>query len=75
MLAKIRLNLKNRAVSTIEYSFLIILIATVLIVMLVYFTRAFQGKWKQSADSLGYGLQYEPGVTKINTAAPGPLIR
>ncbi len=43
--------------------------------MLVYFTRAFQGKWKQSADSLGYGLQYEPGVTKINTAAPGPLIR
>jgi len=50
---------------------LIVLIILVLLAMSGYFTRAFNGRWKQSADSFGYGLQYEPGQTVVSGSVTG----
>ena len=66
-------NLRNRGASMIEYAVLIVVVVVFLLGMRVYLTRAVQGKWKQSADSLGYGLQYQPGEggTKIHGSLGG----
>lgn len=41
----------------IEYAFLIAIVAVVLIAMSPYFMRAICGKWRQAADTFGYGRQ------------------
>ncbi len=63
--------MKNKAYAFVEYAFLISLVITGIMAMSVYFRRAISGKWKDSADSFGYGLQYEPGVTVQNCSENG----
>ncbi len=52
--------------TTLEYSMLITAIFVALLVMQVMLRRAICGKWRASADSIGFGRQYESGATTIN---------
>ncbi len=52
---------RNRAQTTLEYAILIGVIVAGLIAMQVYLKRGFQGKLKESADSMGQ--QFSPGYT------------
>ncbi|HNW39960.1 MAG TPA: hypothetical protein PL125_07215 [Candidatus Omnitrophota bacterium] len=49
-----------RAQSTIEYVAVILVIIGVFIVAGIYYQRSLQGKYRQTADSLGGGEQYTP---------------
>jgi len=51
----------RRAQTTLEYAILIGVIVAGLIAMQVYLKRGFQGKVKESADSMG--TQFSPGYT------------
>ena len=55
---------KNRAQTTLEYAILIGVIVGGLIAMQVYLKRGFQGKLRESADSMGD--QFSPGYTTYN---------
>lgn len=57
---KMRLR-RQLAQSLLEYSVLLALIMSALLVMQVYIKRAYQGRLKQEADSVGQ--QYAPGHT------------
>ena len=54
----------RRGFSTIEYSVMIAIVVASLIGMSVYTKRAIMGKWREAADTFGFGRQYEPKVTK-----------
>src|SRR3989338_7669597 len=54
----------KRAQSTLEYAILIGVIVAGLIAMQVYLKRGFQGKLRESADSMGE--QFSPGQTTYN---------
>ncbi|MCG8430879.1 MAG: hypothetical protein MJA29_06890 [Candidatus Omnitrophica bacterium] len=54
--------MKNkRAQTTIEIALLIMLVVAALLAMRVYIKRAFQGAYRQTADSVGE--QYDPRAT------------
>ncbi len=55
---------KNKAQSTLEYAILIGVIVAGLIAMQVYLKRGWQGKLKESADSMG--SQFSPGYSTSN---------
>jgi len=55
--------LENKAQTTLEYAILIGVIVAGLIAMQVYVRRGYQGKLRESADSMGQ--QFSPGETKI----------
>jgi len=55
---------KNKAQSTLEYAILIGVIVGGLIAMQIYLKRGWQGKLKESADSMG--TQFSPGQTTSN---------
>jgi Flp pilus assembly pilin Flp len=50
----------SRAGLAIDYVLLWVIVIAALISMSVIIKRALCGKWRQSADSFGYGRQYEP---------------
>jgi uncharacterized protein (UPF0333 family) len=52
---------KNKAQTTLEYAVLIGVIVAGLIAMQVYLKRGYQGKLRESADSMGE--QFSPGQT------------
>ena len=49
---------------TLERAVLIAVVAAALIAMSVYIRRAISGRFRDAADSFGFGRQYEPGVTR-----------
>ena len=53
----------RRGQSAIEYTVLVAIVVAALLGMAVYTKRALDGKWREVGDTLGYGRQYEPGVT------------
>ncbi|OGX45734.1 MAG: hypothetical protein A3G38_02005 [Omnitrophica WOR_2 bacterium RIFCSPLOWO2_12_FULL_51_8] len=55
---------KHKAQSTLEYAILIGVIVAGLIATQVYLKRGWQGKLKESADSMG--SQFSPGYTLTN---------
>lgn len=55
---------RNRAVSTVEYAMLIIIILGGLFLMRKQIARAVMGRWKAVGDSFGQGQQYAPGITQ-----------
>lgn len=57
----IRVRLNKRAQSTLEYAVLIGVLVAALIAMQSYIKRGYQGKLKESADSMGQ--QFSPGHT------------
>ena len=48
-----------KAVSMIEYSFIIAVVIAALLAMQIYFKRAIAGRWRQTADTFGFGRQYQ----------------
>ena len=54
---------RESAFSTIEYALLIAVAVAALITMSVYIKRAVSGRFKDTADSFGFGRQYEPDHT------------
>jgi hypothetical protein len=52
---------KNKAQTTLEYAILIGVIVAGLIAMQTYIKRGYQGKLRESADSMGQ--QFSPGYT------------
>ncbi len=47
----------NQAVSIIEYSVVVALVVAALVSMQIYLKRAICGRWRQAADTFGYGRQ------------------
>jgi Flp pilus assembly pilin Flp len=50
--------MKERGFSTIEYAILIAVTVAALLAMQTYIGRAINGRWRQAADSIGFGMQY-----------------
>jgi len=48
----------------IEYAVLIVVIIAALLGMQIYLKRAISGRWREAADSLGHGRQYQYNKTK-----------
>lgn len=55
----------NQAQSTLEYILLVAAVVAALIAMYGVINYSAMGKFKQSADSIGQGEQYQSGVTQI----------
>jgi len=55
----------RRAQSTLEYVLLVAAVVAALIAMFGIISYGSMGKFKQSADSISDGEQYEPGVTQV----------
>lgn len=52
---------KNKAQAALEYAILLLIVAVALVTIRVYAVRAFQERYRQSADVFGQGEQYETG--------------
>lgn len=50
----------TKAISTIEYSLILAVVIFAIVGMQVYFKRAICGRWRQAADTFGFGRQYDP---------------
>jgi len=55
----------RRAQTTLEYAYLIGIVAAAIIVMLVYISRGFQGNLRTLSEQIGAGA-YAPGSTTVN---------
>jgi len=47
-----------KAISVIEYSLIVAVVTAALLGMQIYMKRAISGRWRQAADTFGYGRQY-----------------
>ena len=54
-----------RAASIIEYSLLLAVMVAAILGMQIYLKRAICGRWRQAADTFGYGRQYDAPKVKI----------
>lgn len=50
---------KRKGFSALEYAVLVMIIVSGLIAMSAYLRRSLCGKWRQAADSFGFGRQYD----------------
>ena len=57
------LSQSKRAFSTLEYAVLTVVVIAALITMSIYIKRAVSGRFKDTADSFGFGRQYDPDHT------------
>ncbi len=53
----------KRGFMTLEYVLWVSIVIAALIGVSVYLKRAICGKWRSSADTFGYGRQYDPKIT------------
>lgn len=60
----------NQGQTIFEYVALICIFAAALMASTVYITRAFQGRFRESADVFGQREQYQAGVTKETETDP-----
>lgn len=56
---------RRKGSSILEYAIIISLVVAALVAMSVYIRRAVCGKWRQAADSIGFGRQFDPDKTVI----------
>lgn len=54
-----RLRSKRGGLTVLEYSVLIVALVTGLFLTHAYVRRAVERKWRESADQIGMGLQYQ----------------
>lgn len=52
--------MRRKGLSVIEYAILIAMVAAALLAMQSYIRKAICGRWRQAADSIGFGMQYQP---------------
>ena len=57
---------RQKGYSAVEYTVCIVVLAASLIGTSVYLVRALWGRWRDAVDTVGYGRQYEPGVTTVS---------
>jgi len=57
---------------TIEYAMLTVIVTAALLGMAFYLQRGLAGRWRESADTFGFGRQYEPGKTVISESTTTP---
>lgn len=50
----------RRGVTAIEYSLLLAVVVAGIVGAQIYLKRAISGRWRQAADTFGYGRQYDP---------------
>lgn len=48
----------RRGLTLLEYTLLLIVVIAAFLGMQIYLKRALAGKWKDAADTFGYGRQY-----------------
>lgn len=60
-----------KGVSVIEYSLIVAVAVAALLSMSIYVKRAISGRWRQAADTFGYGRQYD---TKDDPKYVGPQL-
>jgi len=53
----------KKGISTIEYAMIITLVIAALVGMSIYMKRAICGRWREAADAIGFGKQYDPQKT------------
>jgi len=54
---------QKQAASVLEYTLLVMVILSAVLVTQKYVVRGFAGRWKQMGDSFGLGKQYDPRKT------------
>jgi len=54
-----------RGMSTLEYTMILVIAAAALIGIEIYVKRAICGRWRQAADTFGFGRQYNTSSLKI----------
>ncbi len=54
-----------KAISIIEYSLIVAVVVAALFGIQIYIKRAISGRWRQAADSFGFGRQYDSPKIKI----------
>jgi len=54
-----------RAASIIEYSLLLAVVVAAILGMQIYLKRAISGRWREAADTFGYGRQYDAPEIKL----------
>lgn len=57
---------RRRGGFIIEYAVLTAVVTAALIGMAFYVKRGLAGRWRDGADTFGFGRQYEPGKTVIS---------
>lgn len=55
----------NKAMSIIEYSMVVAVVVAALVGMQIYIKRAISGRWRQAADTFGFGRQYDAPEVRI----------
>jgi Flp pilus assembly pilin Flp len=50
----------RKAISIIEYSLIVAVVVAALFGIQIYLKRAISGRWRQAADTFGFGRQYAP---------------
>ncbi len=50
---------RQKGVSIVETSMLLVIVIAVLLVMQIYVKRAINGRWKEAGDVFGFGRQQE----------------
>jgi len=60
----------DRGLSVLEYAVVILALTLALVAGYGYLRGAVSGKWKQGADAIGFGRQYDPATTTVTTPVP-----
>jgi|GEM_PF-2995960 len=55
----------KKGVSAIEYAVIVLALTLALVAGYKYLRGAVSGKWKQGADAIGFGRQYDPATTTV----------
>ena len=56
--------LRPRGQSVLEYAIALAVVMAALLTMQRVVRDAVMGRWRSVADQFGYGMQYEPGITR-----------
>ncbi len=56
------MKINAKGVSVIEYTLITAVVVAALLGMQFYVKRAISGRWRQAADTFGYGRQYGSGT-------------
>ena len=56
---------RRKGQAVLEYCILVVILVAALMAAKRFFKAVIMGRWQQTADSFGFGRQYEPGRTTI----------
>ena len=56
---------QGRGQAVLEYCIMVVILVAALMAAKRFFKAVIMGRWQSTADSFGFGRQYEPGRTTI----------